>query len=719
MSLILMPQFRLALLAAAVLSTLNVHAAEKDNKEIQKIEIKGAAEAYNPRRDDTASKIVVSSEELQRYGDTSIADALKRVPGVSVGAGGRDIRMRGLGSGYTQILLNGERAPAGFTIENLAPDSIERIEVIRSASAEFSTQAIAGTINIVLKKAVKTAQRELKAGAGRSSEVWNPHVNLLLSDKDGNFSYSFNGSTGRFEFDRHNRTEERLVGPDGADRMLRENARRDQGHGRWLELSPRLNWTLENGDTITSQSFFNRFVYRSHEERNVDTPLGAAPAYDGVHIDNHNVNTFLRTEVNWVHKFGEGAKLDAKLGASRNKVTGEWLEDDRRAGQLALEHDVFSDNRESGVSTSGKYSAPLIPGHALAMGWDAGYTTREEWRIQRDTLQPSGVPDNADEGYDATLRRAALYVQDEWNLTPRWSAYFGLRWEGLETRSEGPGFDPVRQRNSVWSPLAQTLYKLENGKDQLRAALTRTYKAPGVNDLMPRRFASTNNSQVEPDYRGNPGLKPELATGVDAAYEHYWAESALFSAAVALRRISDFTRRNVILDDDGRWVSILANNGSATVRSLDLEAKFPLKAVLDGAPNLDLRASVSRNWSQVEQVPGPDNRLDQQVPLTAVLGADYKTPDGIWSLGGALNLRSGGPVRQDVDRTAWSTMSRNLDMYVLWKFAKMAQLRVSAWNLLAQDSLRSTSFANADGVLSSTVATPATRGGRAVLELRF
>jgi outer membrane receptor for ferrienterochelin and colicins len=32
---------------------------------------------------------------------------------------------------------------------------IERIEVLRAASAEFSTQSIAGTINIVLKKAVK------------------------------------------------------------------------------------------------------------------------------------------------------------------------------------------------------------------------------------------------------------------------------------------------------------------------------------------------------------------------------------------------------------------------------------------------------------------------------------------------------------------------------------------------------------------------------------
>ena len=31
----------------------------------------------------------------------------------------------------------------------VAPDLIERIEIVRSASAEFSTQAVAGTINII------------------------------------------------------------------------------------------------------------------------------------------------------------------------------------------------------------------------------------------------------------------------------------------------------------------------------------------------------------------------------------------------------------------------------------------------------------------------------------------------------------------------------------------------------------------------------------------
>jgi outer membrane receptor for ferrienterochelin and colicins len=179
--------FRLSLVAAAVAAAMApVHAQQAPvSKEqtpaaapekIQQVEVKGAAAAYDPRRDDTASKIVVNNEEIVKYGDTNVLDVLKRVPGVTVSSSGRggEIRMRGLGNGYTQVLINGERAPQGFDISSLSPDVIERIEVLRAASAEFSTQSIAGTVNIVLKKAVKAGQRELKVGYGHGSAHQQP-----------------------------------------------------------------------------------------------------------------------------------------------------------------------------------------------------------------------------------------------------------------------------------------------------------------------------------------------------------------------------------------------------------------------------------------------------------------------------------------------------------------------------------------------------------------
>jgi outer membrane receptor for ferrienterochelin and colicins len=127
----------------------------------QTVEITATRE--RARQLDTAATMVVGRDELLRYGDQTVADALKRVPGITVssvqGRGG-DIRMRGLGNGYTQVLLNGQPVPSGFSIDTISPELIERVEIMRVASAELGTQAIAGTINIVLRKSAPPAQRE-------------------------------------------------------------------------------------------------------------------------------------------------------------------------------------------------------------------------------------------------------------------------------------------------------------------------------------------------------------------------------------------------------------------------------------------------------------------------------------------------------------------------------------------------------------------------------
>ena len=76
-----------------------------------------------------------------------------------------------------------------------------------------------------------------------------------------------------------------------------------------------------------------------------------------------------------------------------------------------------------------------------------------------------------------------------------------------------------------------------------------------------------------------------------------------------------------------------------------LEAKFPLKSLAANAPALDLRASISRNWSSADAVPAPDNRLNAQVPFLATIGADYK--EGALTTGGSFAFKTGGRVHLD------------------------------------------------------------------------
>ncbi|ALK99535.2 MULTISPECIES: TonB-dependent siderophore receptor [unclassified Massilia] len=715
--------FRLTLAAAAVAAaTANpAHAQQGPDSKIQQVEVKGAAEAYDPRRDDTASKIVVNNAEIVKYGDTNVLDVLKRVPGVTISSNGRggEIRMRGLGSGYTQVLINGERAPQGFDISSLSPDVIERIEVLRAASAEFSTQSIAGTVNIVLKKAVKAAQRELKLGYGHGAAMNSPTASLQLSDKLGKLSYSFaaNGFQNRFTNDPE--TIESFVDPQGLMTGLRRSETPQDARISAVNMTPRLNYSFDNGDTLTSQTFANWANFSQSEAGNVETLLGPLPAYPRLDQDMTNHNHVFREELNWVHKFESGGKLDAKLSGlyvGAGNVTYRFGSGNPAAGPLRAF--IKSDAAVRGLTSTGKYTSGRFDGHALAFGWDGGYQTGDDARLERDAAAPDVSLPGGDEFYESTVSRLAVYAQDEWNVTPAWSVYLGARWEGIRTSTAGNTYAEVKNSSSVLSPVAQTLYKLPGTKgDQLRLAVTRTYKAPGQQQIIPHRFTSVNNSQTEPDSIGNPHLKPELALGIDASYEHYWAEGALLSASVSSRRITDYTR-NLIVFDGARWVSTPTNNGNARTYGLELEAKFPLKAVMATTTKLDLRASLSRNWSTVDSVPGPDNRLDGQTPLSATLGADYRT--GPLTLGGSYVFKNGGFVRISDRQISYQSVRRDLDLYALWKFNPKLQLRVATANLLAQDTLSQSSYTTPGvGTQTSRTLNPVYRSVRATLEMKF
>jgi outer membrane receptor for ferrienterochelin and colicin len=715
----------LLLAAFALLFAGTVHAqdrqAAKPDDTVQKIEVTGAVDKYDARKNDTASKIVVSQEEILKFGDTTLAEVLKRQPGITIGGsrGGTEIRMRGLGNGYTQILLNGEAAPPGFAVDTLPPDLIERIEILRSASAEFSTQAIAGTINIILKKSVKVAQRELKLNAGGAGNFISSSANFQLSDKDGALSWSLGGNLNGGKFRTESYQTDEGVDAKGTPTLYRRGERLETGHWRNASLSPRLNWTFANGDTLTSQSFLNRNYFDREASNRWRATLGSLPVYAA--DDSQVIGTawLARSDLNWVHKIAGGAKLDSKLGfnaAARNNDFHQQGYDSNNA--MTLDSFTPGGSRERGMTLSGKLATPYMDDHTLGFGWDGGASQRDEFRRQNDRPIPGYVPVSSDERYSADLRRMAVFMQDEWNVTPSWSVYAGLRWEGLETRSRGSDFEAVRQRSSVLSPLFQTLWKFPNSKnDQIRFALTRTYKAPATDRLIPRRYTTINNSATTPDTQGNPALRPELAWGLDSAYEHFFADGALMSISGYLRRIDDFTR-NAVSYNGARWIAMPVNDGRATTRGIELEAKFPLQLFYPAAPAIDVRANLTRNWSSVEQVPGPDNRLADQTPMSANLGLDYRM-DAQFNLGGSFTYKSGGPIRVSQNQSTYATVKRELELYGLWKFDPKTQLRLSAVNLLAQDFTFIERYTDASASLRNTSVYPATALLRAALELKF
>ncbi|MES2317421.1 MAG: TonB-dependent receptor [Pseudomonadota bacterium] len=721
---------RLTVLAATLAAALSAQAQQVKpaaKEKIQKVEVKGSTEAYDARREDTASKIVLNHDEIVKYGDTTVLDVLKRLPGVTVGgAAGRggEVRMRGLGSGYTQVLINGERAPAGFSMDSLAPESIERIEVMRAATAEFSTQSIAGTINIVLKKAIKTAQREMKAGIGIGDGFFSPTYSLQLSDRKDQLSYSLSVNGFHSSFKRDTPDLETATNAAGNPTLVRYTPSHEDGAFDGINIGPRLNWTFANGDTLTSQSFINIGRFKRKVDSASTASVGLPSPYPFLNWDMTNESRSFRSDLNWVKKLEAGAKLDVKIGAS----VASGRNDSLRRGYVAqygsktLDSLVNSHATDEGYTSTAKYSTPLGKGHALSVGWDFGFNNRNDARLQTETGIVAGVskPNNSDVEFSADVTRLAAYAQDEWNVTPRWSVYVGMRWEGIKTAVSGSDFTDSTTRTGVWSPLFQTLYKLPDTKgDQIRFAVTRTYKAPNTQNLIPRRFTATSqtSTNTDPHIEGNPNLRPELALGFDASYEHYWTKGAMVSISASMRKIDDYTRSQTKEVSPNEFVSTPINDGTAHTRGIEFEAKFPLKAVLPSAPAIDLRANLSRNWSSVDKVPGPNNRLDQQTPFSATVGMDYKT--GKLTTGGSYSFRNGGPVTISDKQSGYTSVRRDLEMYGLWKYDPKNQLRVALGNVLAQDYVVESIYVDGGNTTRRRTTSPGVMNVRATVEMKF
>lgn len=652
--------------------------------------VKGDANAA--RRDDSASRIVVNRNDILKFGDPSLLDVMKRLPGVTVSES--SVRLRGL-AGYTQILIDGDRQPASFSLDTLSPDSIERIEILRAATAEFSTQAIAGTINIVLRKAVTKAARELKLGGGVGPNVRAGDASVSWSDKSDKRSYNFGARLSRNDNVAEARSTEEERNAAQEVTGFREIRGYNRNVSDGVNLNGRVNWSHDGGDRLTWQGFANGGRHRGEGRIATATLAGESYPYPSETVRSAGTNWNVRNDLEWLHNFSDTAKLETKGGlyTSRRQLDFDRLAYDE--AELALDRMYGTDAQERGGSWTGKYSLTVGAAHSLSLGWDSVYSRLEQREVQRDVEVSGQVPVNFDNGYDAVTRRLAVYLQDEWKITPQWSVYLGVRNERIDIRTDFRGTSAA-SGSRVLSPLVQTLWKLPGDRrDQVRLAITRTYKAPDLSRLVPTRFYTSYNTPVTPDTTGNPSLKPELASGLDLTYERYWSNGAMISVGASSRDITDLIREEIRLQD-GRWILTPENLGRASVKTLDLEAKFPLKSLLPTAPAIEARFNASWNWSNVSGVPGPDNRLDRQPPWSANIGADYRG-GGAWSSGANLSLAAGGPIRISTTRSVRSSAKRDLEAYAVYRMIPSRQIRFALRNVLKTGTESVTGYSDQNG----------------------
>jgi iron complex outermembrane receptor protein len=222
----------------------------------QRIEVTGGrADDTTQRQRSTAAKIVIGREEIDKFGDATLGEVLRRLPGVTTpGAPGRGgpPRLRGLGGGYTQILIDGQRTPPGFSVESLTPEQIERIEILRAPTAETGARAIAGTINIITREGFRRRLNDLRVGVGLENGTVSPGINWTHNNAKGPLTYNISGSVfrGHRKDESTAQTREEDV-PSGATLREQIESAFTDNRRTGANLSGRLSWRLsEGGDSL-------------------------------------------------------------------------------------------------------------------------------------------------------------------------------------------------------------------------------------------------------------------------------------------------------------------------------------------------------------------------------------------------------------------------------------------------------------------------------------
>ncbi|MFG6459704.1 TonB-dependent receptor plug domain-containing protein [Roseateles sp. BYS96W] len=669
--------------AAPVVDAPKVEASAAAPTTLDRVEIKDTA--ASDRRVANAVKVQVSREDFMRLGANTLADALQRISGVTVvrePGKEAELRLRGLGNGYTQILVNGDPAPPGFSIESLAPDLVERVEILRSATADTGAQAIAGTINIILRKARAGAPLQLRLSAGPTAGLMNGQASLDWSQASGAWKWGLGASLAGGRNAWHAASAIDGFAPEQTYRYALATEEREEKY--IAGLTPNLGWKSASGDSLSLAGLLQatRNVYANDDAR---TRLsGDAPEFASDSLDSTDRARLARWTAQWKGALSPESRLDVKLTLSSNSRDLDALFVGRDAQAAPrLTRTVASHMRDDANTLSGKYALDLGDDHTLGLGWDLQAGKRSERRVQDET-GTEGYPSlDLDEDYSAHITRAAIFAQHEWTIDKQMSAYAGLRWEGLRTRTEGAALDPVTVSASVFSPVGQLIWKLPGSRsDQLRIALGRTYKAPTPRQLVPRRWVVSQNSPTSPDFRGNPALHPELAWSLDLAFERYLAHDGLLGLSGYARDIHGVVLQR-IHQEDQTWIQSPVNAGRALVLGLEGELKGPLRDWLQGAPDMDLRLGATRNWSRVHDVPGPGNRLGSQPSATLTLGADWRASKAL-TLGSSFVYERGGYVRTSLAQSTSRGSNRLLDLYAAWRLNPSTKFRVAATNVLAR-----------------------------------
>ena len=265
--------------------------------------IRGQAKAFNQQKTNRNITNVISADQVGRFPDANIGDALKRVPGITMQndqGEARNIIVRGLASELNSVTLNGNRIPSAegdnrkVQMDLIPSDMIQTIQVNKTLTPDMDGDAIGGSVDLVTRAASGRQRvslttyggynpiREGATGAGSlvySNRFAKERVGVVLSASYMNKDYGSDNIEGVWGQDDEGNVylEEMDVRKYDVQRIRRS-------------LALNTDWKINDNNTIALDAMYNWRDDRENRYRTTfqdiepiyDDESGAISGYTGV-----------------------------------------------------------------------------------------------------------------------------------------------------------------------------------------------------------------------------------------------------------------------------------------------------------------------------------------------------------------------------------------------------------------------------------------------------
>lgn len=465
---------------------------------------------------------VVSADQVGKFPDSNIGDALKRISGINVQYDQGEARfgqVRGTSADLSSVTINGNRIPSAegdtrnVQLDLIPADMVQTIEVNKVVTADMDADAIGGSINLVTKNTPNKRMFNATAGSGYNAVSKKAQLNLGLTygdrffnDKLGlMFSGSYQNAPGgsdnaEFEYDVD----------DGSIVMKEAQVRQYYVTRERQSYSLALDYEFNPDHKISFKGIYNRrndwenryrVVYKDLDESDPSEQSielqtkGGADDTRNARLERQQTMDFT---LDGEHNLGGRLLMDWAASFSR---ASEDRPNERYFG-LKMDNNTGENliNTFRGIGGRAPYSTIAIPGLDNE-GWELDELTNSnqsiyenEWKFRLNFELPlmKGL-------YGNTLRFGGKYTNKEKDRETTMYKYDG----------EDVNDNPIFNDGGAWR---------EHGSSQIRKGFMVGDNYPEGTHFVSKKYLGSinfNSMQGEPDYEemsGNYHAKEEITS---------------------------------------------------------------------------------------------------------------------------------------------------------------------------------------------------------------